>query len=574
MQKPTLKRIAIVGAGPAGMIMYKKLTQQTSEPSEIHIYERKNRIGSGMPYSSEGAEKEHVTNISDNEMENIVTSIEEWIQTVPWKLLADYDIDPDNFQENRVLPRLLFGQYLEDQFNLLLKSADRSTFKTRLHLNSEVVDIIDREDLSQVAVQTADKDPEYFDQVIICSGHNWPQGLEGKVSGYYSSPYPPSKLHQVFNHPVAIRGSSLTAIDAIRTLARANGRFETKEDRLKFIPAESSPEFRLVVHSRNGLLPAIRFHFEDPLISQLVLLSREEIRQHMEENGGFLSLDFMFQKNFKDNLREKDPDFYNRIRDMDLETFVDTMMSLRERVEPIQLFRAEFAEAQKSYRRQESVHWKEMLVALSYALNYPAKYLSAEDMLRFQRHLAPLISIVIASVPKSSCLELLALHDAGILELIEVGNDNRIEPRGDSGITYVYKEENGREIRQEFETFVDCIGQPRLSWEELPFPSLVRNQKVSQAYIRFQSREVGQTMLEEGKEPVVQFPSGEYYLKVPGAAINDYFQILDAYGVPNPRIFLMAVPYIGGYNPDFSGLDFCEEASDRILPRIYHTIDA
>lgn len=564
MQESSLKSIAIIGGGPAGMILYKKLIQLKDGSYEIHIYERKNSLGSGMPYSQEGANQEHVTNIADSELKNIVTSIGEWIKSVPNTTLEEFGIDPENFQENKVLPRLLFGRYLEDQFSILLKSADRSRFKTRVFLNSPVVDLIDLEEDNCVAVQVEGKTPVKYDQVIICSGHNWPNELENTYPGYYESPYPPSKLAKTLNHPVAIRGSSLTAIDAIRTLARANGNFVQKET-LEFELAETSPYFRIKVHTRNGLLPAIRFHFEDPLIDESSLMTAEEIQSHLDENNGFLSLDFMFEQNFKKPLREKDPDFYEGVKDLNLEQFVEKMMSLRERLDPISLFKAEFSESEKSHRRKKSVYWKEMLVGLSYALNYPAKYLSAEDMLRFQRSLAPLVSIVIASVPKTSVLELLALHQAGVLEIIEVGNESEVRPCEDGGIIYAYQNESGAAIEEHFQTFVDCIGQPRLAWDKLPFPSLVKEKKVSQAYIRFQKRENGERLMDEGNEAVVRFPSGEYYLKVPGLAINDYFQILDQFGVPNPRIFIMAVPYIGGYNPDYSGLDFCEEASNRII---------
>ena len=65
-----------------------------------------------------------------------------------------------------------------------------------------------------------------------------------------------------------------------------------------------------------------------------------------------------------------------------------------------------------------------------------------------------------------------------------------------------------------------------------------------------------------------KFPSGVYYLRVSGLAINDSFQVVDKYGVANSQIFMMAVPYIGGYNPDYSGLDFCEEASDQVISKI------
>lgn len=33
----------------------------------------------------------------------------------------------------------------------------------------------------------------------------------------------------------------------------------------------------------------------------------------------------------------------------------------------------------------------------------------------------------------------------------------------------------------------------------------------------------------------------------------------------NDRIYIMAVPYIGGYNPDYSGLDFSEAAFAAIV---------
>lgn len=56
-----------------------------------------------------------------------------------------------------------------------------------------------------------------------------------------------------------------------------------------------------------------------------------------------------------------------------------------------------------------------------------------------------------------------------------------------------------------------------------------------------------------------------YYLRVPGIAINDYFQVVDDYSAFNERIYVMAVPFISGFNPDYSGLDFCDAASSAIV---------
>jgi hypothetical protein len=33
----------------------------------------------------------------------------------------------------------------------------------------------------------------------------------------------------------------------------------------------------------------------------------------------------------------------------------------------------------------------------------------------------------------------------------------------------------------------------------------------------------------------------------------------------------MAVPFMGGYNPDYSGLDFCEHASAKVVASILKT---
>ena len=562
------KRIGLLGGGPSALFMYKRLIEANDSNFEVEIFERKSQLGAGMPYSREGALQEHITNVSANEIPEIVTPMSEWINTVP-ELLETYNITPEKFNEYKVLPRLLFGRYLEDQFALLQQQAKENGIPTIVHLQSEVSDITDHPDTSNVEVELSNGNKFYFDSVIICTGHNWPHEHEGKYPGYFDSPYPPSKLELQLNHSVAIRGSSLTAIDAIRTLARQNGHFEERGDGLlKYIPAAGSDGFKMVMHSRNGLLPAVRFHLEDTHLKNDSLLTPEDITAHREKNGGYLSLDYIFEKDFKDLFKEKDPQFYSRIKDMDIEAFVDEMMQLRENLDPFVLLRAEYAEAEKSIRRHESVYWKEMLAVLSFAMNYPAKYLSAEDMLRLKKTLMPLISIVIAFVPQTSCREMLALHDAGKLDIVSVGNDGRVEPRDDGGITYYYTGHEGEEKAVRYHTFVDSIGQPHLRFKDFPFKGLSKGKTVTPALLKFRDNGAGEASLAEGNKEVQRASNGDYYLQVPGIGINDDFQVLDQYGAYSSRVYVMAVPYIGGYNPDYSGLDFSEAASARIIERL------
>lgn len=562
----TKQHIAILGGGPSGLFMFKRLIESKAAHLRIDIFEKNKQLGAGMPYSEEGACDEHITNVSGNEIPDLVTPVSEWVKTLPEQILRRFKIDPSRLNDYKVLPRLLFGQYLSAQFELLRLQAARFNIDTTVHFDCKVTDVTDQPEKQKVLVEINGEENYLFDKVVICTGHNWPLTLEGKNPGYFDSPYPPAKLALKTDHPVAIRGSSLTAIDAIRTLARRNGSFTSgKDGRLSYALADGSTGFRLVMHSRNGLLPAVRFHLEDPHLLKDSVLSIEEISADRERNDGFLSLDYVFEKHFKQQILDKDPEFYEQIKTMRIEEFVPFVMRIRERLDPFQLLRAEYAEAEKSIKRKQSVYWKEMLAVLSFVMNYPAKYLCAEDMRRLQKILMPLISVVIAFVPQSSAQELMALHDAGVLDMVTVGEESSISSAEPQGIYYSYTDESGKAQKQYYRTFVDSIGQPHFPFEKFPYKGLLVHQTVSPALLRFRNKEEGKKAMTETPEEITMTSTGEYFLKVPGIAINDSFQIVDNYGAFNQRIYMMAVPYIGGYNPDYSGLDFSEAASALII---------
>lgn len=558
------KHIAILGGGPSGLFMFKRLIESGESNLTISIFERKKQLGAGMPYSTEGANEEHITNVSDNEIPTIVTSIHDWVAIAPAALREKFQISTSNFNEYKVLPRLFFGAYLSAQFELLKEKANQVGINTNIYLAETVVDIIDEAKAKKVKVKTENNTYE-FDSVIVCVGHYWPRKNEGKVDGYYDSPYPPEKLAQKLNHPIAIRGSSLTAIDAIRTLARSNGSFATDNDITTFTPARGSENFRMMIHSRNGLLPAVRFHLDDSHLHGGETLTKDQLSAYREEHDGFLPLDYLFDKDFKALIADKDPKFYERIKDMKIEEFVGLMMNYRLNEDPFTLLKKEYAEAEKSIAKRESIYWKEMLAVLSFAMNYPAKYLTAEDMIRLQKVLMPLISIVIAFVPQSSCRELIALHDAGVIDIVGVGDESEVVPHPEGGVIYHYKDELGNQHKEYFKTFVDCIGQPHFSLDDFPFKGLIEQKVVSRAKLRFKSIESAVAEIERGNKAVEKDNQGNFYLNVPGLAINDDYQVVDDFGAYHDRIYMMAVPYIGGFNPDYSGLDFCEEASNRII---------
>jgi hypothetical protein len=180
-----------------------------------------------------------------------------------------------------------------------------------------------------------------------------------------------------------------------------------------------------------------------------------------------------------------------------------------------------------------------------------------------------LIAVVIAFVPQSSASELIALHDAGKLEIISVGADSHVTPNAQGGCIYHYTDEAGQPVDASYATFIDSTGQRHLSLDEFPFRGLAESRAVIPARLKFKSPEAALAALAQGRKDIEQFGK-EYYLKVPGIAITDDFLVVGSDEKANPRIGMMAVPYMGGYNPDYSGLDFCEEASARIIDRLLH----
>lgn len=561
--------VAIIGGGPSGLFMYKRLVEENIAGLKVSIFESRKQLGAGMPYSYEGATPEHLTNVSDHEIPALVSTIEDYVQSLSETTLRSYGIDVDDFNRYKVVPRLLLGRYLSEQFMLLKRMADEKGIETQIHLGSQVSDIIDLESQTQVKIMVGSTDTYIVDKVIICTGHKWPTRYEGNVEHYFESPYPPSKLALKTDHAVGLRGASLTAIDAIRTIARHNGSFEALETgELRYQIDPGSENFKLLMHTRSGLLPAIRFHQEEPFLANKLLISEEELMLNRLENEGFVSLDFLFDRNFKAQFKEKDPDFYAIVEKLSLEDFVEAVLSLREQEDAFEGFRQEHEQALKSIRRRQSIYWKEVLSALSFTLNYPAKYMSAEDMLRLKKVLMPLISIVIAFVPQSSSRELLALHNAGRLEVVNVGTDSCVEPASDRGANYFYTDESGIEVKTHYKTFVDCVGQRPLDFKEFPFKSLVDNGNVSPAYLRFRSVEQAKEQMLAGNDHMFVAPDGAIFLQVPGVKIDDSFRLVDHSGNASQRLFMMAVPYMGGYNPDYSGLDFCAATSEIIANRI------
>jgi len=131
--------------------------------------------------------------------------------------------------------------------------------------------------------------------------------------------------------------------------------------------------------------------------------------------------------------------------------------------------------------------------------------------------------------------------------------------------TYVYTDENGIKNNDRYEYFIDCTGQKSIPLSAFPFPALIDAGYISQALLRFSDQVSAKDLYNKDEKEVVRAEDGDYYLPVAGIAINDYYQVVQKNGLSCNQIYIISVPHITGFNPDYSGFDFCDEASSIIV---------
>src|SRR5438132_1175690 len=137
----TSNKIAVIGGGASALHICKNLVDARLTNLEIHVFEQSKSLGSGMPYGHDGANPEHDTNVSANEIPELITPVATWLNSIDPIAFQKYGIDENAFNEYAVLPRLLFGRYLEDQFKLVIEIGRAFNITFKIHLETKVDDV-------------------------------------------------------------------------------------------------------------------------------------------------------------------------------------------------------------------------------------------------------------------------------------------------------------------------------------------------------------------------------------------------------------------------------------------------
>ena len=523
-------RIAFVGAGPTAIYTLQTLVNYATVPFEVTIFEEQSIAGRGTPYRPGWNDPAMLSNIASIEIPPLEETLIGWLQRLPPARLAQLGLDAADIDERAFYPRLTLGAFFEDQFDALIARARAKGNVVEIRTRCRVVDAVSEKASITLSFrrQRSAATKESFDHLVIATGHQWPEYPEVRPR-YFLSPWPASALANIPPCSVGIRGSSLTAIDAAVALATDHGEFVEQGDRLLYRPAPNTSEFRITMMSRKGLLPEADFYHPVPY-EPLAFCTSDAIERLIAGPANDL-LDQAFSL-FQQELAAADPAYAEErsLAQLTLETFCDSYFAARREADPFKWAEENLREAEQNLLRKHTVAWRYAILRMHEVIALVVPHLGDEDFERFSRYFKPVFVDDYATIPHESIKRLLALHDAGKLEIKALGERYRVDSHRAEGGAVV---QIGSEWLH-FPAFIEATGQRPLAAKEFPFPSLL-----TQGIVRDES-------------------SADPSKPARGIVVDDRFHPI-AEGVATDLLFCLSLPFILGRHPFIQGITSSHE---------------
>ncbi len=571
------QELAVIGSGPSAIYLLKHLLDDAELSARhvgcIAIFEKSDITGMGMPYNPRLMDRYNMSNISSLEVPELPVTFGDWLRGQDASFLWELGVEDSEISDSRIYSRLALGQYLQAQYRTLLAGLVEIGIEVREFAGCEIVDVRCDSPEGGVVLETGAGARHRYDRVVIATGHSWKQ--EDKTAeGFYASPWPISKLMpdegRFHNFAIGTLGASLSAFDVISSLAHRHGEFRDDGEILSFHPFPGTENFRMVMHSAEGLLPHLQFDQREPM---------REIYRHVSRDGmlalvgtdGFLRLDAFFDgvcrpalaKAFAADGMPEMVDLLDDPRFGFLE-FVEKMTDRHDYPNPFEGMRREMVEARKSVLEHRPIHWKETIDDLMYTLNFHAELMPAEDHLALRSCVMPFLMNVVAAMPLDSGRLLLALYDAGKLGLV-AGNVEMEGKPGKKVRTTITVQDGEERQTHSYRMFVDCSGQKPVELEEYPFQYLVDSGHVRRARARFSDAEAARDSVPDEKRKLLFQDDGALCYPTGGVDVDAAYRLLDEEGVADPRICDIAFSHTSGVRPYSYGLQACSDTSAIVV---------
>jgi uncharacterized NAD(P)/FAD-binding protein YdhS len=544
------KTIALIGSGPTAIYTLRGLLASTV-PLSITVFEKEAVAGKGMPYHPAVNDRAMLANIASIEIPPICETLVEWLCRQPDAELDRLRVQRFAIDERAFYPRVVLGEYFKAQFDRLVAEGVARGHAIEVRAGHEVTDIVLGRDDIRLTVSRPDEPPQYyaFDHVVMATGHSFSDVTEVKP-GYFASPWPADLLKTVPAGRVGILGTSLSAIDAMVTVATRHGSFYHDEaGLLEYQPASGSEGLRISLMSRKGMLPEADFYFAMPY--EPLSICTEEAIAALVESGRNDLLDTVFEL-FALELTASDPDYAARLglAHLTVETIGPAYFAEREAQDPFVWAALNLAEAQQNYERRTTVPWRYAILRMHEVVAQVVPHLDAEDLKRFHRHFKTLFVDNYATVPHASIERILALRRAGVLVIVRLGSDYELDTETCARGAIVTWPEG----RVHFDAFVDATGQGRLSASDIPFPSLLKQGVVGKARVRSGSP------LIVGDEPAEMEEAG-------GVGLDSSYRLQFDQPLCN-RLYCLALPFLLHQFPFVQGITSSFELGETVAQAI------
>ena len=458
-----MKKIAIIGAGPTGIYTFYALLKN-QQPLSVFIYEQAREAGVGMPYSHEETSKMMLANIASIEIPPVFETYIDWLRNQSADHLARYGVQHASLHVRQFLPRILLGEYFRDQFLELVKQAKEHGFEVNVQESCEVTDLEATPDGVRLWAQ-GEQVSELFDLAVIATGHVWPDESEATRT-FFPSPWSGLMEATIPACKIGIMGTSLSAIDAAMAVVVQHGSFvETDNERMKFIPEAGSEALKIELMSRSGILPEADFYCPIPY-EPLSIVTENAIEKAIAAGS-----DGLLERVFRlmvEEIELADPLWSEHIslRTLNADSFPDAWFADRHKHDPFHWAEANLNEVEHNKRDRRTVPWRYVILRLHEVVQDIVPALDENDRKRFDSGLARVFIDNYAAIPSQSIRRLLALREAGIISILELGPDYEMEVKERQTVISVGQK------TYEFDVFIDARGQRPLKTKDLPFPAL------------------------------------------------------------------------------------------------------